>query len=139
MLNKQAKKPLQFFCRIFDSKKVQSVHNNKEWLDTTCNHTLFRMTDAFNLFFVKLAPLLLTDLLNQFEWCVLQDNDQLARSASSCLETLVNISPNPLNLIEKPKSCIPKLRLLVVKRTTMAYVLRNLGLAVICFLRVKFF
>ena len=59
------------------------------------------MTDAFNLFFVKLAPLLLTDLLNQFEWCVLQDNDQLARSASSCLETLVNISPNPLNFIEK--------------------------------------
>ena len=49
------------------------------------------MTDAFNLFFVKLAPLLLTDLLNQFEWCVLQDNDQLARSASSCLETLVNM------------------------------------------------
>ena len=86
-----AEKLTAFFLiyRIFDSKKVQNVHNNKEWLDTTCNHTLFRMTDAFNLFFAKLAPLLLPNLLNQFEWCVLQDNDQLARSASSCLETLV--------------------------------------------------
>ena len=106
MLNKQAKNHSNFFVGFLVRRRVQSVHNNKEWLDTTCNHTLFRMTDAFNLFFVKLAPLLLTDLLNQFEWCVLQDNDQLARSASSCLETLVNISPNPLNLIEKPKSCI---------------------------------
>ena len=42
-----------------------------------------------NVFFSKLAPLLLQDLLNQFEWCVLQDNDQLARSAVSCLENLV--------------------------------------------------
>jgi len=47
------------------------------------------MTDVFNEFFVKLAPLLLKDLLSQFEWCVLQDNDQLARSAASCLENLV--------------------------------------------------
>ena len=47
------------------------------------------MTDVFNEFFVKLAPLLLQDLLNQFEWCVLQENDQLARSAASCLENLV--------------------------------------------------
>ena len=47
------------------------------------------MTDVFNEFFTKLAPLLLQDLLNQYEWCVLQDNDQLARSAASCLENLV--------------------------------------------------
>ena len=99
------------------------------------------MTDAFNLFFVKLAPLLLTDLLNQFEWCVLQDNDQLARSASSCLETLVNISPNPLNLIKKHKILYPKIALVGWENNyiTKAYVLRNLGLAVICFLGVKLF
>ena len=77
------------FYRIFDSKKVKDVHNNKEWLDTTCNHTLFRMTAAFTLFFVKLAPILLTDLLSQFEWCLLEDNDQLAKSAASNLEELV--------------------------------------------------
>ena len=47
------------------------------------------MTDVFNEFFRKLAPLLLKDLLAQYEWCVLQDNDQLARSAASCLENLV--------------------------------------------------
>ena len=68
---------------------MKNDHNNKEWLDTTCNHTLYAMTDVFNEFFVKLAPLLLQDLLNQYEWCVLQDNDQLARSAASCLENLV--------------------------------------------------
>ena len=63
-------------------------------MDTTCNHTLYAMTDVFNEFFRKLAPLLLKDLLAQYEWCVLQDNDQLARSAASCLEYL----PRPLYL-----------------------------------------
>ena len=67
----------------------QNDHNHKEWMDTTCNHTLYAMTDVFNEFFRKLAPLLLKDLLAQYEWCVLQDNDQLARSAASCLENLV--------------------------------------------------
>lgn len=76
-----------FPLRIFDL--VKNDHNNKEWMDTTCNHTLYAMTDVFNEFFPKLASLLLRDLLSQFEWCVLQDNDQLARSAASCLENLV--------------------------------------------------
>ena len=47
------------------------------------------MTDVFTIFFAKLAPLLLSSLLNQFEWCVLQENDQLSKSATTCLETLV--------------------------------------------------
>ena len=53
------------------------------------------MTDVFNEFFDTLAPLLLNELLSQYECCVLQDNDQLARSAASCLENLV--------LTNKPK------------------------------------
>ena len=73
----------------------QNDHNHKEWMDTTCNHTLYAMTDVFNEFFDTLAPLLLNELLSQYEWCVLQDNDQLARSAASCLENLV--------LTNKPK------------------------------------
>lgn len=74
--------------RIFDLVK-NDFGNHKEWMDTTCNHTLYAMTDVFNEFFAKLAPILLQDLLNQFAWCVHQENDQLARSAVSCLENLV--------------------------------------------------
>lgn len=80
-------------------------------MDTTCNHTLYAMTDVFNEFFTQLAPILLEDMLGQFKyedwkskfstwtclklnifyprWCVQQDNDQLSRSAVSCLENLI--------------------------------------------------
>ena len=47
------------------------------------------MTDVFNEFFDKLTPILLNDLLSQFQWCVQQENDQLSKSAVSCLENLV--------------------------------------------------
>lgn len=62
---------------------------HQEWIDTTCNHTLYAMTDVFNEFFGKLSGILLDDLLSQYEWCVHQANDQLSRSAVSCLENLV--------------------------------------------------
>ncbi len=78
--------------RIFDQVKNDRggfSSNSKDWMDTTCNHTLYAMTDVFNEFFPRLAPLLLKDLLKQFQWCVMQDNDQLAKSAVSCLENLV--------------------------------------------------
>ena len=58
-------------------------------MDTTCNHALYSMTDVFNEFFHKLSPILLRDLLSQFQWCVQQENDQLSKSAVSCLENLV--------------------------------------------------
>ncbi len=32
---------------------------DREWMDTTCNHALYAMTDVFNEFFPKLAPILL--------------------------------------------------------------------------------
>ena len=83
MKNSQISKKCNFISHF------QNDHNHKEWMDTTCNHTLYAMTDVFNEFFGKLAPLLLNELLAQYEWCVLQDNDQLARSAASCLENLV--------------------------------------------------
>ena len=36
-----------------------------------------------------LGPLLLKDLFQQLHWCVQQDNEQLARSGTNCLENLV--------------------------------------------------
>ena len=58
-------------------------------MDTTCNHALYSMTDVFNEFFHILTPILLHNLLSQFQWCVQQENDQLSKSAVSCLENLV--------------------------------------------------
>lgn len=77
--------------RIFDIVKndVRGEGTHKEWMDTTCNHGLYAMTDVFNEFFDKLSPILLKDLLAQFRWCAQQENDQLSKSAVSCLENLV--------------------------------------------------
>ena len=52
--------------RIFDPKvdRQSSLPSrrpglDREWMDTTCNHALYAMTDVFNEFFAKLAPILL--------------------------------------------------------------------------------
>jgi hypothetical protein len=60
-----------------------------EWLNTTCNHALYALTDVFSQYFAVVSPLLLHDLFGQLQWCVQQDNEQLARSGISCLENLV--------------------------------------------------
>ena len=93
-----------------------------EWLNTTCNHALYALTDVFsqvvhlsldlfswdNLFqlvlyrvwtqffwkksliaifalqyFAVVSPLLLHDLFAQLQWCIQQDNEQLARYKST--------------------------------------------------------
>ncbi|QQP48819.1 Uncharacterized protein FKW44_009249, partial [Caligus rogercresseyi] len=77
--------------RIFDVGKIddeRSLHQN-EWIDTTCNHALCATTDVFNEFFKELSSILLVDLLSLYQWCISQDNDQLSKSAISCLKTLV--------------------------------------------------
>ncbi|CAG0906597.1 unnamed protein product [Cyprideis torosa] len=60
-----------------------------EWMTTTCNHALYAMMDVFTEFFEVLSPILLADIFHQLQWCVLQDNEQLARSGTNCLENLV--------------------------------------------------
>lgn len=64
-------------------------------MNTTCNHALYAMTDVFNQFFEKLAPVLLPQMLSQFKWCLRQDNDQLSRSAVACIENLI-VTNRPL-------------------------------------------
>jgi hypothetical protein len=67
-------------------------------MDTTCNHALYAMTDVFNEFFVKLSPILLADMFGQYKWCiVLQEHDQIAKSAVSCLENLVITNRNVMD------------------------------------------
>ncbi|CAI8039438.1 Brefeldin A-inhibited guanine nucleotide-exchange protein 2, partial [Geodia barretti] len=57
-------------------------------MTTTCNHALYAMMDVFTQYFDTLSPLLLDDVLAQLLWCVQQDNEQLARSGTNCLENL---------------------------------------------------
>lgn len=76
--------------RIFDNMKLPEHHTEKaEWMTTTCNHALYAIVDVFTQFFDMLGPLLLRDLYNQLQWCVRQDNEQLAKSGTNCLENLV--------------------------------------------------
>lgn len=76
--------------RIFDNTKLPEHYTEKaEWMTTTCNHALYAITDVFTQYFDTLGPLLLKDLYSQLQWCVQQNNEQLARSGTNCLENLV--------------------------------------------------
>uniref|UniRef100_A0A182IX62 Uncharacterized protein n=1 Tax=Anopheles atroparvus TaxID=41427 RepID=A0A182IX62_ANOAO len=76
--------------RIFDNMKLPEHHTEKaEWMTTTCNHALYAIIDVFTQYFDMLGPMLLADLYCQLHWCVQQNNEQLARSGTNCLENLV--------------------------------------------------
>ncbi|KAI8773979.1 brefeldin A-inhibited guanine nucleotide-exchange protein 1-like isoform X1 [Biomphalaria glabrata] len=76
--------------RIFDVMKLPEQQNEKaEWMTTTCNHALYAIVDVFTQYYEQLSALLLKDLYNMLQWCVAQDNEQLARSGTNCLENLV--------------------------------------------------
>jgi len=89
----------QVLFRIFDNMKLKENGDDSdfpdrlaiksEWLNTTCNHALYALTDVFSQYFAVVSPLLLHDLFAQLQWCIQQDNEQLARSGISCLENLV--------------------------------------------------
>lgn len=80
----------QVLFRIFDNMKLPEQHTEKaEWMTTTCNHALYAIVDVFSQFYEILGPILLEQLYSQLLWCVQQDNEQLARSGTNCLENLV--------------------------------------------------
>ncbi|KAK6645643.1 Brefeldin A-inhibited guanine nucleotide-exchange protein 1 [Polyplax serrata] len=80
----------QVLFRIFDNMKLPELFTEKaEWMTTTCNHALYAIVDVFSQYFDMLGPMLLEDLYLQLLWCVQQDNEQLARSGTNCLENLV--------------------------------------------------
>ncbi|KAL5248280.1 hypothetical protein ACHWQZ_G017457 [Mnemiopsis leidyi] len=80
--------------RIFDHMKLTDLTpeqyriQRKEWMTTTCNHALYAVVDVFTQHFSILSELLV-ELLNLIQWCVKQDNEQLAKSGMNCLENLV--------------------------------------------------
>uniref|UniRef100_A0A8C6SNA0 ADP-ribosylation factor guanine nucleotide-exchange factor 2 (brefeldin A-inhibited) n=1 Tax=Neogobius melanostomus TaxID=47308 RepID=A0A8C6SNA0_9GOBI len=76
--------------RIFDNMKLPEQQTEKtEWMTTTCNHALYAICDVFTYFYEPLSDILLQDVFTQLQWCVRQDNEQLARSGTNCLENLV--------------------------------------------------
>ncbi|XP_067108829.1 brefeldin A-inhibited guanine nucleotide-exchange protein 1-like [Osmerus mordax] len=76
--------------RIFDNMKLPEQQTEKaEWMTTTCNHALYAICDVFTQYFESLSDILLEDILSQLYWCVQQDNEQLARSGTNCLENVV--------------------------------------------------
>ncbi|XP_036361493.1 brefeldin A-inhibited guanine nucleotide-exchange protein 1 isoform X3 [Octopus sinensis] len=76
--------------RIFDNMKLPEQQNEKaEWMTTTCNHALYAIVDVFTQHYSILHHILLDELYKQLHWCVQQDNEQLARSGTNCLENLV--------------------------------------------------
>uniref|UniRef100_A0A8C6VB29 ARF guanine nucleotide exchange factor 2 n=1 Tax=Naja naja TaxID=35670 RepID=A0A8C6VB29_NAJNA len=76
--------------RIFDNMKLPELQTEKsEWMTTTCNHALYAICDVFTQFYEALNEILLADIFTQLHWCVKQDNEQLARSGTNCLESLV--------------------------------------------------
>ncbi|KAL3867743.1 hypothetical protein ACJMK2_040601 [Sinanodonta woodiana] len=82
--------------RIFDNLKLPEqqvegdfVTQKTEWMTTTCNHALYAIIDVFSQYYDVLYTILLNELYQQLHWCVQQDNEQLARSGTNCLENLV--------------------------------------------------
>lgn len=76
--------------RIFDNMKLPEAQIEKaEWMTTTCNHALYAIVDVFSQYFDTMSLILIEDLYMHLKWCVKQDNEQLARSGTNCLETFI--------------------------------------------------
>ncbi|XP_063768541.1 brefeldin A-inhibited guanine nucleotide-exchange protein 1 [Eleginops maclovinus] len=92
--------------RIFDNMKLPEQQTEKaEWMTTTCNHALYAISDVFTQYFESLSDVLLDDILAQLYWCVQQDNEQLARSGTNCLENVVILNGEKFSLETWDKTC----------------------------------
>ncbi|XP_061777821.1 brefeldin A-inhibited guanine nucleotide-exchange protein 1 isoform X1 [Nerophis ophidion] len=92
--------------RIFDNMKLPEQQTEKaEWMTTTCNHALYAICDVFTQYFESLNDVLLDDILAQLYWCVQQDNEQLARSGTNCLENVVILNGEKFSPETWNKTC----------------------------------
>jgi brefeldin A-inhibited guanine nucleotide-exchange protein len=74
-------------------------------MTTTCNHALYAIIDVFTQYYDIMSPILIDELYSQLKWCVKQDNEQLARSATNCLENFVISNGPKLNNETWDKTC----------------------------------
>ncbi|XP_071270569.1 brefeldin A-inhibited guanine nucleotide-exchange protein 1-like isoform X6 [Salvelinus alpinus] len=92
--------------RIFDNMKLPEQQTEAtEWMTTTCNHALYAISDVFTQYFESLSDVLLDDILAQLYWCVQQDNEQLARSGTNCLENVVILNGEKFTPETWDKTC----------------------------------
>ncbi|KAJ8376633.1 hypothetical protein SKAU_G00072130 [Synaphobranchus kaupii] len=92
--------------RIFDNMKLPEQQTEKaEWMTTTCNHALYAISDVFTQYFESLSDVLLDNILSQLYWCVQQDNEQLARSGTNCLENVVILNGEKFTPETWDKTC----------------------------------
>uniref|UniRef100_A0A8C4SGF7 ADP-ribosylation factor guanine nucleotide-exchange factor 2 (brefeldin A-inhibited) n=1 Tax=Erpetoichthys calabaricus TaxID=27687 RepID=A0A8C4SGF7_ERPCA len=107
--------------RIFDNMKLPEHQTERtEWMMTTCNHALYAICDVFTQFYEPLNEFLLADIFAQIQWCVKQDNEQLARSGINCLENLIIHNGNkfcPLVWDQTCMSVVPLIRLSFTRLT----------------------
>uniref|UniRef100_A0A8C6S0H6 ADP ribosylation factor guanine nucleotide exchange factor 2 n=1 Tax=Nannospalax galili TaxID=1026970 RepID=A0A8C6S0H6_NANGA len=106
-LQKQKNKFLLFFQK-------------SEWMTTTCNHALYAICDVFTQFYEALNEVLLSDVFAQLQWCVKQDNEQLARSGTNCLENLVISNGEKFSPVVWDETCTC---MLDIFKTTIPHVL----------------
>ncbi|XP_028967932.1 brefeldin A-inhibited guanine nucleotide-exchange protein 1 [Galendromus occidentalis] len=79
----------RLILRIFDNmimKLPESGPEKSEWMTTTCNHALYATIDVFTQYYSVLSEILLDELYKLLLQCVQQDNKQLAKSGTNCLE-----------------------------------------------------
>jgi len=74
-------------------------------MTTTCNHALYAIIDVFTQYFDIMSPILIEELYTQLKWCVKQDNEQLARSATNCFENFVISNGTKFNQTMWAKTC----------------------------------
>uniref|UniRef100_A0A8C6S052 ADP ribosylation factor guanine nucleotide exchange factor 2 n=1 Tax=Nannospalax galili TaxID=1026970 RepID=A0A8C6S052_NANGA len=91
-----------------------------EWMTTTCNHALYAICDVFTQFYEALNEVLLSDVFAQLQWCVKQDNEQLARSGTNCLENLVISNGEKFSPVVWDETCTC---MLDIFKTTIPHVL----------------
>ncbi|XP_060628131.2 brefeldin A-inhibited guanine nucleotide-exchange protein 2 isoform X2 [Anolis sagrei] len=107
--------------RIFDNMKLPEQQTEKsEWMTTTCNHALYAICDVFTQFYEALNEILLADIFAQLHWCVKQDNEQLARSGTNCLESLVIFNGQKFSSAVWDQTCSCMLEIF---KTTIPHVL----------------
>ena len=58
-------------------------------MTTTCNHALYAIIDVFSQYYDAISDILIDDLYTHLKWCIKQDNEQLARSGTNCLENFI--------------------------------------------------
>lgn len=113
--------------RIFDNMKLPEQQTEKaEWMTTTCNHALYAICDVFTQYFESLNAVLLDNILAQLYWCVQQDNEQLARSGTNCLENVVILNGEKFTPETWDKTCNC---MLDIFKTTIPHTLLTWGAA----------